>query len=215
MAPLGCATTVLSLFAMSFSTALIAFCVINLCDALADSNMIRFQKWKARFNKVYNNQISQDVAYRQWLRADAVIEEHNAKVDTSFELGHNKFSDLSQAEYARRLGGRAPPDFPNTTMMADRQGPFPDSLDWVAKGAVTPVKDQGNCGSCWAFSTTGAIEGAYQLATGKLVSLSEQNLVSCSFNGNLGCSGGEQSDAFCWTYHNEGTDSWVYWLIPF
>lgn len=61
---------------------------------------------------------------------------------------------------------------------------------------MTPVKDQGNCGSCWAFSTTGAIEGAYQRAAGHLLSLSEQNLVSCSFNGDLGCGGGEQSDAF-------------------
>jgi hypothetical protein len=80
----------------------------------------------------------------------------------------------------------------------------PTSLDWVVQGAVTPVKDQSNCGSCWAFSTTGAIEGAYQIASGKLVSLSEQNLVSCSFNGNAGCGGGEQTGAFCWTYHNKG-----------
>jgi len=73
------------------------------------------------------------------------------------------------------------------------------------------VKDQANCGSCWAFSTTGAIESAHQIASGKLVSLSEQNLVSCSFNGNLGCGGGEQSDAFCWTYHNKGLCSEADW----
>merc|ERR1719399_2764703 len=73
-----------------------------------------------------------------------------------------------------------------------------DSLDWVAKGAVTPVKNQAQCGSCWAFSSTGALEGAWQIATGKLVSFSEQQLVDCAkFRwGNMGCSGGLQPRAF-------------------
>merc|ERR1712061_474785 len=73
-----------------------------------------------------------------------------------------------------------------------------DSVDWVAKGAVTPVKNQAQCGSCWAFSSTGALEGAWQTATGKLLSFSEQQLVDCAkFRwGNMGCSGGLQQHAF-------------------
>lgn len=79
----------------------------------------------------------------------------------------------------------------------------PSSVNWVEKGAVTTVKNQGNCGSCWAFSTTGSLEGAYFLKNNKLVSFSEEELVQCDKKDD-GCGGGNMDTAFAWIKKNKG-----------
>ena len=140
----------------------------------------------------------------------ARINEYNSNPANTFKLGHNSFSDLSKDEFAAHhmLGPYSPgvPSIPKlepldysvaeTTRRAlEEQVSLPDYINWVQMGGVTPVKNQGSCGSCWAFSTTGALEGARFVKTGELVALSEQNLLDCD-HVDLGCNGGLMDNAF-------------------
>jgi len=130
----------------------------------------------------------------------------NDEQDT-YTLAMNKFGDLTSEEFSAtylKLTPRVRAAVINDTA-EDLQV---TTIDWQAKGAVTPVKDQGQCGSCWAFSTTGGLEGAHQIATGTLLSLSEQQLVDCAGSqGNQGCNGGLMDDAFKWIIQNKGIGS--------
>jgi cathepsin L len=122
----------------------------------------------------------------------------------------NQFGDLTPREFFKfvRSGLRM-----NSTTTKDgakffrdsSHFPLPKSVDWRTKGLVTPIKYQGSCGSCWAFSATGSLEGQTTKKTGKLTSLSEQQLVDCSDRfGNYGCRGGDMNNAFRYIKKVEG-----------
>lgn len=125
-------------------------------------------------------------------------------------LGVNQFSDLSPEEFkSLYLPYKFEvPEQKIFEIIENVDDDYPLSIDWRQSGAVSEVKNQGTCGSCWSFSASGAIEGAWQIAGNQLVSLSEQHLISCSFSyGNNGCNGGLMSDAFNYVINSGGLAS--------
>jgi len=127
------------------------------------------------------------------------IVEENSMNDVTYRLVINKFADMTPQEFKRMLGKRrslavqAAPAVP-----VEENLTLPTSVDWRTQGAVNSVQDQGQCGSCWAFSAIGALEGAWKVKSGNLLKLSEQQLVDCAGGsyGNLGCNGGDMGAAF-------------------
>lgn len=130
-----------------------------------------------------------------WKENRAAIKAHNLS-KKSWSLAINKFGDLTQEEFAEMYLNKYETDTLKDIEVLDTAA-LPTTIDWVAKGAVTQVKNQGQCGSCWSFSTTGSVEGLHFLEGNQLVSLSEQQLMDCSTSfGNMGCNGGLMDDAF-------------------
>ncbi|XP_022747450.1 cysteine protease RD19A-like [Durio zibethinus] len=167
-----------------------------------------FLLFKKRFKKSYGSQEEHDYRFKVFqdnLRRAA----RHQKLDPSATHGVTQFSDLTPAEFRNTYLGlrrlRLPDDATEAPILPTDN--LPEDFDWREKGAVTPVKNQGSCGSCWSFSTTGALEGAHFLATGKLVSLSEQQLVDCDHECDpeeagacdSGCNGGLMNSAFEYT----------------
>jgi C1A family cysteine protease len=165
-----------------------------------------FEQWSIHHGKVYEptERDYRETVYNQNL---VKILTHNTG-NYTWSMGINKFADLTPEEFkARYVGGL---NIPKKSLRKQAYGPFnttanPPSVDWTTKGAVTPVKNQEQCGSCWAFSTTGSVEGAWFLSKGTLPSLSEQQLVDCSdAEGNQGCNGGLMDQAFQYIIDNKG-----------
>jgi len=161
--------------------------------------------FKKTYGKFYNAIDEENHRFHIFKATYDFIEKENAKNHT-YKLGINSFSDESPEEFAKSHFGYKRPEnqwgkLKNLGTHVYDGSPLADSVDWVSKGAVTPVKNQGQCGSCWSFSTTGALEGASEIATGKLVSMSEEMLVDCSKQ-NHGCGGGSMDLAFEYVEQN-------------
>lgn len=157
----------------------------------------------AKYRKNYTSLNEYEFRKAIFEQTQKLIEEENSK-NNSYKLAMNHFGDWTEEEYRSILGYKRtrPHVKPSNWGM---QVPKSDvTIDWVAEGAVSPVKNQGSCGSCWTFSAVGALEGAHAIANnGKVQEFAEQQLVDCSKNGNYGCNGGEMYNAFAW-YKSHG-----------
>ena len=148
-----------------------------------------------------------------WKNNDRIIDETNVK-NLTYTLGHNAFSGMSSEEFAEHMHFGLNRELIAGSAASSLRGGFdsavsvPASVDWRTEGAVTPVKNQQQCGSCWSFSTTGALEGIYAIKRGNLVSFSEQQLVDCDYiragGTSLGCNGGDMESAMEWIGKNNG-----------
>jgi len=166
-----------------------------------------FVQWMKSNSKAYLHDEFQ-VRWTNWKANHKFVQEFN-KQQLSFTVGMNQFADLSLAEFNAMYKGlkKIEVSIPEEVTIMDTVT-LPASVDWRTKGVVTGIKNQGQCGSCWSFSTTGSLEGAHAIHTGSLVGLSEQNLVDCSqAEGNNGCDGGLMDDAFQYIINNHGIDT--------
>jgi len=195
------------------ATAFVAAATLAVASALPATHtpeqyQFLFRKYIAQHNKQYHVD-EFHTRFENFKQNLEMVAAHN-KAGKSFKLAVNQFADLSKDEFRAKYLGYKFIDqghlrAQNSVTAESFNATLPASIDWNAKGAVTPVKNQGQCGSCWAFSTTGSVEGAWFIAKGSLVSLSEQQLVDCSqAQGNQGCSGGLMDQGFQYIITNGG-----------
>ncbi|KAK3431584.1 zingipain-2 [Eucalyptus grandis] len=179
---------------------------------LHESNIAeQHEQWMAKYGRTYKDQGEKEKRRAIFKKHLQFIEDFNASGNRTFKLGINQFSDLTDDEFIQShtgyLASKQVKSRRNASLSQQYpSGDVPESIDWVEKGAANPIKDQGQCGSCWAFSAVAAVEGITQIKSGKLPVLSEQQLIDCDTKNN-GCEGGLPDDAFQYIIQNQGITS--------
>jgi len=195
----------------------IALCLLFVCVYSAPTLDAPWTLFKRTYEKQYTS-VEEEMNRQTIFEANlAMIRNHNLEADLgihTFTLKMNHFGDMTNEEINQKMNGLnlslkdKVTNLDRHTFQAPSNVVLPASVDWRTKGYVTPIKDQGQCGSCWAFSATGSLEGQHFAKTMQLVSLSEQNLVDCSrTQGNMGCQGGLMDYAFQYIKVNMGIDT--------
>jgi cathepsin L len=190
--------------------------VLIACASAASVFDVTLDNQWSIYKSVHGKSYGKDDSMRRliWEANHRFVAKHNAEFKAgiqTYEVEINRFADMTLEEFRTMYN-----TYNASKVMKARQGtPYkvsgsanPDEVDWRKEGYVTPVKDQGQCGSCWAFSTVASLEGQHFKATKELVSLSEQNLVDCSrAEGNPGCNGGLMDQGFDYIHKNGGIDT--------
>lgn len=203
---------------MKYLWVLLALVAVSAGFVIKEAKPVHFdgeaewQAWKVFHGKKYTTDTEERARFAIWADNMQKILKHNSG-SHKHTLAMNHFGDLTFDEYRYQyLGVKS--HYSNytkrtgSTFLPPCNVRLPEQVDWRTEGYVTPVKNQGQCGSCWAFSTTGSLEGQHFRKTGQLVSLSEQNLVDCSTSyGNHGCQGGLMDNAFKYIENNGGIDT--------
>jgi len=179
-----------SIFAVAAAAASVSAITVE------ESHIARFNNWKGVHGKVYQSIEEEEARFEVFLRNHKMIEAHNEDSTNTFTLGHNQFSDMTPEEFKSTMTGYTGMNGRASTAdnVHTKVGGEDAAKDWRKEGKVTAVKNQGQCGSCWAFSTTGSTESANLIKNGGSATdnaniISEQQLVDCSTMNN-GCNGG-------------------------
>ena len=170
-----------------------------------------FENWIDEYRLKFHSEEHFYDILKKWIVNELYIKKINSE-NRSYTLGHNQFSGMDEFDFIKYIMTNKDVFYreirSHNFVSSNQSLSLPSSVNWVDKGYVTPVKDQGQCGSCWSLSTTGALEGAYGIKYGKLISFSEQQLVDCDNlkNGGKdhGCNGGLMDNAFSWIHKNNG-----------
>lgn len=201
----------------SISITLIILSVAHACMALNPEYIEKLWKdFKQEHGKMYLGASDETERFNIFKKNVEIIERHNQDYSLGlhkYRLGINPYADWTFEEFKHKMLGTSMKYSGKFESIGRFFGlpkhvQVPEAIDWRDEGAVTPVKNQGQCGSCWAFSTTGSLEAQHFLATKELISLSEQQLVDCSKKyHNEGCNGGLMDNAFTYIKENGGIES--------
>ncbi|KAL9249373.1 Senescence-specific cysteine protease SAG39-like protein [Drosera capensis] len=175
-----------------------------------DSSMVKkHEDWMVQYGRTYKDNAEKAMRFEIFKKTVEFIEAHN-RLNKGYTLSVNAFADLTDEEFRKTYTGykrheSSNPSLKSTSFRYKNFTDVPSSVNWVAAGAVTPIKNQGTCGSCWAFASVATIESLCEITTGNLISLSEQEILDCDVNGeDHGCNGGFADGAYQFVINNGG-----------
>nr|ABQ10191.1 actinidin Act1c [Actinidia eriantha] len=207
---MGLPKSFVSMSLLFFSTLLILSLALD-AKRTNDEVKAMYESWLIKHGKSYNSLGERERRFEIFKETLRFIDEHNADTSRSYKVGLNQFADLTNEEFRSTYLGFTRGS--NKTKVSNRYEPrvgqvLPDYVDWRSEGAVVDIKNQGQCGSCWAFSAIAAVEGINKIVTGNLISLSEQELVDCGrTQSTKGCDGGYMTDGFEFIINNGGINT--------